>query len=314
MRATKDILVAICQHPERDDLRLEYADACEVRDPDYAQYIRAEVEWARPGRPAATQKGSESIGQRIAHPFERYAYKARLHRGFVDQLTMDPYVFIERGGELLDLAPIVSVTFTPRPAPPGIQVPLLPQRAPSAVPDVMACPHLRGLRDIAFQSTSYQDWYLSEDDIESVLASSYLDRLLTFALPGGRAPGQWPADYSAGVWRRAFERPEFRKMIDVDFPGYPGERTHEYEDGWHRVLEPVAMDEQGRALERKHGYLPSLHVINRWGEDPRTLAFNHEVILNVLRGTLPRFHAGTPTIEEMYELPSAKRWTIGNEW
>jgi uncharacterized protein (TIGR02996 family) len=314
MRATKDVLSDICQHPERDDLRLEYADACEAKDPDYAQYIRAEIEWARPGRPAATQKGSKGVERRIAHPFEKYAYKTRLHRGFVEELTMDPYVFIERGGELFELAPIVSVTFTPRPVPPGIPMPLLPQRAPSAVPDVMACPHLRGLRDVAFASTSFQDWYLSEADLESVLASNYLDRLLTFALPGGRAPGRWPEGYSADLWNRAFERPEFRKMIDIDFPRYPGERTNEYEDGWERVMEPVAMDEQGRALERKHGYLPALHVINRWGDDPMSLPFNHEVILKVLRGTLPKFPAGARASEEMYELPNAKRWSIGNDW
>ena len=47
MIATKDVLSDIRQHPERDDLRLEYADACEAKDPDYARYIRAEIAWAR---------------------------------------------------------------------------------------------------------------------------------------------------------------------------------------------------------------------------------------------------------------------------
>ena len=43
MRSTSNILTEICRHPERDALRLDYAAACEAKDPEYAHYIRTEM-------------------------------------------------------------------------------------------------------------------------------------------------------------------------------------------------------------------------------------------------------------------------------
>ena len=74
------------------------------------------------------------------------------------------------------------------------------------------------------------------------------------------------------------------------------------------------MGAQGRALEQKHGYLPSLHVLNRWGTDPTDLPSNDELVLGVLRGELPKYPVGAPVTEEMYALPPPKRVTTGNNW
>ena len=314
MRSTSEILADIRRQPERDDLRFEYADACQAKDPDYARYIRTELEYWRPGSSIDTPRGSRRVATRIAHPFEKYCYSVELNRGFVEEVTMDPYIFIDHGDKLLDLAPIRMITFTPKPSPPGLDRPPFRQVVPSAVPEVMACPHIARVYGIDFDNSNFQTWYLEDSDIEAMLTSKYLDRLLTFTLPGGRTQDSWRDDYCAGVWERAFARPEFRKMLTVDFPHYPGEISREYDDDWERVTEPIAMGAQGRAFEQEHGYLPSLHEINVWGANPSGPLWHDELVLGVLRGELPKFPVGAPVTEEMYALPPAKRRTTGNNW
>jgi hypothetical protein len=296
-----------------DEPRLEYAAACEAKDPSYAAYIRHEIERARP-ESGVWRPGNEQVEKRIAHPFLEDCYDVQLYRGFVEEVTMDPNVFIERGDRLLDRAPIRKITFTPKPLPMGLEMPLIPQRVPSLVPEIMACPHLARVYSIAFRDTNFQCWFTDVPDIESILASPYLDRLLTFKLASERFPAQLDDGYLPSVWARAFDRPEFRKMIAVGFFGYPGERSRSYEDGWIRVTEATPMPEEGRALERKHGYLPTLHAANVWGNHESQRLFNNELVLEVLRGRLPKFPVGAPVTEEMYALPPAKRRTLGNDW
>jgi len=314
MRTCAEILKDICLHPELDELRLEYANACEAKDPSHAAYIRHEIDVSRP-ESGVWRRGSEQIAKRIAHPFLQDCYDARLDRGFVEEVTMDPYVFIERGDRLLDRAPIRKITFTPKPLPLGVEAPLNRQRVPSLVPEIMACPHLARVYAIEFRSSNFQCWFTDVPDIESVLASPYLDRMLIFELASQRLPAQLDERYLPSVWERAFERPAFRKMISVGFFGYPGEGSRTYEDGWIRVTEATSMPEAGRALERKHGYLPALHVANVWGPlDSQVMLFDSEIVLDVLRGNLPTFPVGAPVTEEMYALPPAKRSSLGNDW
>lgn len=103
-------------------------------------------------------------------------------------------------------------------------------------------------------------------------------------------------------------------MLDIDFPRYPGEYSRDYNDDWEQVTELLPMGAQGRALEEKHGCLPALHMVNRWGTNPRNLPWNDELVLGVLRAELPTYPVGTPATEEMYALPPPKRRTTGNDW
>ncbi len=314
MRTSKQILEEICAHPERDELRLEYATSCEIKDPDYARYIRTEVEWARPRSPLDASRGSEHVGSRIAHPFREYCYDVTLRRGFVEEIKIDPYIFIDRGSEILDRAPIQRVVFTPKPVPNHLETPLLPTVVPSAVPEVMACPHLARLYSIAFKNTSYQRWWASAIDVDSVLASKYLERLLEFSLPQIDGHSKWTDQQAQDVWKRAFARPEFRKMILIDFLRNPGEDVRIYDDGLERVEEPVGMTEFGRDLERRHGYLPALHLHNSWGDSEYRRMESGAMICSVLRGELPKFPTGAPASDDVYVLPTAKRRVTGYDW
>ena len=312
MRTCPNILRDICSNPMLDALRLEYASACEAKDPDYAAYIRQEVAVADP-ESTEWRPGSERVEQRIAHPFLEDCYEVKLYRGFVEEVTMDPYVFIERGGQLLDRAPIRKVTFTPKPLPRGVEAPLNRQRVPSLVPEVMACPHLARVYSVAFDHSNFQCWFTDVSDIESILECRYLDRMLSFQLASARLPKDLDEGYLPGVWERAFERPEFRRMISIGFFGYPGDRTRYYEDGWTGVTEATPMSEQGRALEQKHGYLPSLHAADGWGDYESHTLSNAELVLDVLRGRLPKFPVGATVTDEMYALPPPKRTRLGSD-
>ncbi len=319
MRTTTDILADIRNHPELDALRLEYADACAAKDPDQADYVRDEVGyWGREvGYRGRT--GSEAVAKRLAHPFLQYCYGVELYRGFVEEITIDPYVFLNRGDRLLDLAPIRKVTFSPKPLPPGMDTSQVGTIVPSPVPELMASPLLGRVYSIAFRDTHFQLWRTEIPDIESVLASSHLDRLIMLGLPPYREPIDFEPAYLDRLWSRAFERPEFRKMIGFDFPGYPGEGTRRFEQpwerGWEELTEVTPMLEHGRALERRHGYLPSLHAVNGWGEGRSITMSDQGIVLAVLRGTLPKFPVGAPVTEEMYALPPPKRHsTATDDW
>ena len=313
MRTTDQILADIREQPESDEWRLEYADACDAKDPAYAKYIRTEIELAKPTSPLDADRGSQRVEDRIGHPFLQYCYGLTFRRGFIEEVTMDPYVFVDQGSKLLDLAPIQSITFTPKPLPYGMEMPLLSQRVPSAVPEVMACPHVDRLRSVGFANSNYQVWHTQEADIDAVLSCKYLTRLLVLELPQAGVEDRWPEEYCRRVWTAAFERPEFRKMITIDFPRYPGERWRSYEDGYFVVEEPIPMTEFGRGLERKHGYLPALHLHNTWGDDSTWRMNTKDVVPAVVRGELPRFPVGAPVTDAMYVLPEAKRRPIAHD-
>jgi hypothetical protein len=307
MRTTRDILADILVRPELDELRLEYADACEAKDPNYARYIRTELEYWRPGSSIHTPEGSEQVAKRISHPIMEYCYSVEMYRGFVEEVTMDPYMFISRGDVLLDLAPIRRITFTPKPLPLGLEPPLLRARVPSCVPELMTCRHLRRVDSISFRDTNFQTWYLDRNDIESALISEHLQTLIGLGLPGGPTQRDWSDDYTTTVWERAFARSEFRKMLAIGFPHHPGEKAVSREDGWDDITEVEPMTERGRAFEQTYGYLPTLHWANRWGDDSRNVMTGREIVLAVQRGELPLYPVGTPVSEEMYVPPPPKR-------
>ncbi len=320
MRTTTDILDDIRSHPEVDAHRLEYADACAIKDPDLARYIRDEIAyWAvRLGPPY--DRGSEAVAKRLAHPFLQYCYGVELYRGFVEEITIDPYVFLDRGDRLLDLAPIRKVTFSPKPLPPGMDTSQVGTIVPSPVPELMASPLLGRVYSIAFRDTHFQLWsYRDPRHRERARQPACRTTDHARSSPLSQAGSTSVRAFLDSLWDRAFERPEFRKMIRLGFPAYPGEGRQRFEQpwarGWEEVTEVTPMPEHGRALEQRHGYLPLLHAVNKWGEGRSITMSDQEIVLAVLRGTLPKFPVGAPVTEEMYALPPPKRHsTATDDW
>lgn len=307
MRIKNEILADIVRSPVEDAHRYEYADAIEAKDPEYANYIREEVAFAS-AHPddRKSPPNAYALEARIAQPFLQFCYDVVLYRGFVVEVTIDPYVFIDRGHELLEIAPIQKVMFSTKPVPPELAVPHLPSVVPSPIPELMSCPLLDRLAAISFTETLFQWWYTHPDDIEAVLASRYLSRMVLLDLPPTQSSDFKSVRFD-DYWRRAFARPEFRKMLRIDLPGSPAETTRTRQDHYTAVTEACPMPELGRMLEREHGYLPALHLANRRGDWTFSLALDLEVIFDAQRNKLPLFPVGAPVTEEMYAPLPAKR-------
>ena len=311
MTSTHDLLAAICAQPQRDELRLAYAAACEAKEPAQANYIRHEVALA-----AGTIYGvaaTDGITERLGRPFMEHCQRVTFSRGFVDEITIDPFIFIEHGAKLLEAAPIQSVIFCPRPRPSGAGAISSVVRVPSAIPELMSCALLERVGAIQFEDGYQLIWTLGQNDIEILLCSNVLGGLVWLGLPGQRAAME--DAYLQSAWTRAFERAEFRKLLVLGLPAHPGEGVVCETSGRTRVIEAKAMTEFGRTLEARHGYLPSLHLLNAWSGNPASsgLAFPADVVLAARRGELPRFAAGSSLTAQMNELPASVAWSNGTE-
>ena len=95
-------------------------------------------------------------------------------------------------------------------------------------------------------------------------------------------------------------------MLTLELPGYPGEGIRKFDEGDFGIQEVTPMPEEGRAFERDHGYLPCLHLAEKWGSAPRGLLHDKDIILAAQRGELPRFPVGAPVTAEMYAPPPRK--------
>lgn len=312
-RALDQIHAAIIDHPESDALRLEYADACEPTDPDRAHYIRKAI---------AGEQGDPPVLRRIMWPFHRYAQDTpfgqiglKISRGFVEHLTTDPQTFIEHGDTICRLDPIRHVTFVPEPGATGYAL--------SAIPALMACPHLAYLHTIQFINSPESFWQLEPEDIEHVLTSPHLGRMLCMRFPRvSSAPAFRSPSYLGALWQHIFTLPTFRKMlviglpydyaqwsgegfIDAETPKGPMGESRFTPDGnsdWFIVTKTTPMPPAGRVLEREYGYIPTLHQHNKLADGKPIDYF--ELTLRWQRGELPRHPVGSPVTEEIYaELP-----------
>ena len=319
-RRLDQIYADILEHPERDDLRLEYADVCALSDPERADYIRKEL---------VGEQGDPRVARQIMSPLLRYSQKTpfglvglKISRGFIEHITTDPQTFIEHGATICQLAPIRHVTFLPRPPANESQEPRWGLSSP--LPALMQCPHLANLHTIQLVGWTGSFWLLEPADIEHVLTSPNLGRMLCMRFPRISATSLFrdPA-YLEGLWRRIFSLPTFRKMLTIglpyDYDQWPGEGlvntespngpgglrfTPDGNSDWFVISTTTPMPPAGRAIEREYGYIPTLHRHNKvQATDGKPLDY-FELTLKWQRGELPLHPVGSPVTEEIYaELP-----------
>lgn len=296
MRSKSEIMSDIIRAPQEDGVRLEYADAIEAKDPEYAKYIRRDVAEFPGLIESCARDNNDSVEPRIAQPFLEHCYDVIFYRGFVEGLVIDPYVFIDRGHRLLEQAPIQKITFRPKDL--GGPIPDRRARIPSPIRELTVCPLLDRLPAISFEGSHYQYWQMNDEDIECMLRCQYLSRALLLDL--SKVTSFMDPSF-ADFWKRALSRPEFRKMLRIEAPLFPGEvELIDYDDDWVRRHIAQPMPDAGRELEREHGYLPALHLANNWRE---LVLRDHELLVYAQRGQLPRFPPGAPVTPEMYERP-----------
>jgi len=303
MRNEEDIARDIVDHPERDDLRLEFAEVVSACDPLWAKLIRTDVDRYNPRWENIGRDSGRVVEARLKEPFRRFGdVSIAFERGFPSTAYMPLETFLAHGDEILSLAPILEV---------ALSLPYLGDRGfrphwNDHLPALMACPALARVRELNL-GTGWFDF----ESMKHVIASPYIENLLRLT------PGDWSFESPVvrnqqedDMWPLLLESPVFRRMISWGILGVTrrslGDRcwkeTHIEYDGPDRyTAHYVPMSDESRAVERRYGYIPCLHAGN-----------SKATVLDVLRGIKPDYPAGATPTEEMYAVPppepALSRW------
>lgn len=303
MRTLQEIMKDVVARPWDDEPRLEYAAALQAKDPAFAELIRAGVR--REGCDSATYN-------RISVAISEHCEPGLSDRGFLEQLNIEPYYFIEHGERLLNQWPVRHINFVPIIRPKDWE-PAHPY--PSPIEELVHCPTLRRLRSISFTRSKYHSWVLQERDLELLAECPYIDNLLWLEM--STVQGNRPADE---FWRRLYTAPRWRSLLHFQFEWCdlfdredwtPAERpwqlkTHvNLPEGSLYTVSPLSAIAQ--ELEAKYGYIPSLHYLeNQYDMFPTTRRFE--------TGLAPRFPVGAALEPAMAETPAPVLYPPIREW
>ena len=261
--AYEQLLRAVTEQPYDDAPRLAFAEHIRSRDPDHAKLIEQQIESACQRR--RKQKGlleskpqskenDRSLRALIAaakagrftpgSTLTKYTRSFEYDRGFIAAITIEPYTFLEYGEWLYANAPITQVGFSRA------------EEGDFPMAELANSPLLAKLDSLEFDNCALTDQLVLE-----LTQSPYLRRLLSLSLRSNSRIG--PASYEALA-----AAPETRKLLDVSRRGddageFPGEKIEDsgqiYLSG-ATIYDWSEMTAQGRALERKYGYIPWLNA------------------------------------------------------
>ena len=250
----EQLVMAVTSAPHDDAPRRAYADWVRPYDPRRAKFIEMQLAWAEDSRTTRRGYSNPTEGFLDAHAdewsrtFLKYVTRADYYRGFIEDIAIDPYIFLEYGEFLFVNAPILSVTF------------LRPEEGPFPLEELLASPLLARLNCIVLK-----DGLVDDAAVEMLAASPHLENCLWLDLSGNvltiRA--------FAALARNA----STRKLLVVERAqsGYPETRydpgqQYELTDRLNRwdtfISELGPVKPEGQALERTYGYLPWLHREN----------------------------------------------------
>lgn len=283
MRDARSVLAEMIQDPASDELRLEYARVIAVKDPAWARFIEE-------GLQSFDHGGAVDVQNRIARNFS-CCNGLRFFRGFVEEIAIDPYVFLAQGERLLANSPIRHVKFRPDREAVDSFYPIF---LPSPVPELVTSPLLKRLRSISFDDMLQRRWRFAASDLELILDCRHLDNLLWLEMTGIDDRLDGPKS-----WGRVYGTPRFRSLLHLELQyltAGPAEQEFEFDRGDAKVITTSPISPLGNALEAEHGYLPSLHRLESM-HSPFIATLRHE------RGEAPRFPVGGPLTPEMAEQP-----------
>jgi uncharacterized protein (TIGR02996 family) len=176
-------LAAIAAEPADDTHRLVYADWLEEHDnPERAEFIRVQCALARnsdgkgdlPAREIARLKVRERVllsrnKKHWLQPLRDLEARTNLHgefsRGFVNDITIDAAVFIDRGEELLRVSPCITLDL---------------DKVGGLADRLAGCPHLARARRLSFGRKGS----ITPDGLWTVLTSPHLTDLRDLSLHG----------------------------------------------------------------------------------------------------------------------------------
>jgi uncharacterized protein (TIGR02996 family) len=295
---------AICENPEDDELRLEYAKLIESSDPAHAKLIRIQVKYADERRRGFRYYGLEGDedglvrrhGARWARDIAKLAAHGRptrveFDRGFPAMLDMHPDMFAEYSDLVFRLAPIRHINFV-QPYDEDNELVLDDDGkiAPFPIERVLACPQLSRLDSLGFSRVELKlgrpD---APGDAAKIARCPHLTRCLSLGFSF--------TTINATDFLHLAEGELTRKMLVVnplDF-GVGERRVHDVELGQGEFIRTIFHDEW-KDVERRLGYIPWLH--------PSHNATNRfDIRWHFEHGKLPKYPIGSPPKDEWYDVP-----------
>jgi hypothetical protein len=293
MRSLDEIYADILRRPERDDLRLEYADACEPSDPKHAWLIRKTIALVQADGYEYVNV-PEDVDAKLSNRLEQFGDVSCVQdRGFIGGIALDPRVFVDHGDEIMQLAPILRVRFVTEDfSKRGYEFPLMKE--------LLASPGFARIREASFIHERFP-----YESLEMMLDSANLGSLLKLETSGVfryAATEEQEAAQEREMWPRLFAHPVFRGMIDWGLgptKRQVGDQLHIEEEFGPRTAEVcnlhtwTPMPPEDRAVEAQYGYIPRLHAANQGAK-----------LLDWLRGNKPDYPVGARPIAEMYAVPA----------
>ncbi len=296
-----DLFQQICENPENDALRLEYARLIEPSDPDHAELIRFQIEVAADRKRGTRFYGLEATERHLLEAnqarwarniakFAAHGFPDRVEfdRGFPAQLDMHPDVFVEYADLIFRLAPIRHVDFI---KPYDEDGELLRDDDGKLVPfpmdRLLACPQLARLDSVGFTNVELDFGGPGYSvDGPKIARCPHLTRCLYLNFRSTLI--------SARDWLALAEGELTRKML-VIWPLDVGEqRVHDQDGGGEYVR--VDFADKWKDVERRLGYIPWLH--------PSHNASNrYDLRWHFEHGKVPRYPPGSPPKDEWYDVP-----------
>lgn len=236
---------AVTDDPESDPARRAFAAHVRASDPDRAQLIEEQVAAAarrREGR-RPVDSGPHPLIKR--HPewtrtLAKYAQQFRFDRGFVAEIRIEPYLFLEHGEWLFINEPIRVLELSAA------------QGGPFPAAELADSPLLARIDALHLDAPD-----LTVEHVARLAESPHLDRLLVLS-------SQQALPVPVAVYERLAATPSTRRALRMSFSSqwFPGQdyRATGQEDLEGRPIEAwTDLPAEGKAIEARHGYVPWLH-------------------------------------------------------
>jgi uncharacterized protein (TIGR02996 family) len=240
----EDLMRAVTDDPESDDARLAFA--AYIRDSDAERATLIEEQVAQAARRRAHRwpldSGPHPLVEKRAdwhRTLAKYTSRLRYDRGFVAEIKIEPYLFLEEGKWLFINAPIRVVELS------------APQGGPFPAAELADSPLLAHLDALHLDVPD-----LTVSDVERLAQSPHLGRLLVLESRTVPLP--------VATYETLAANPATRKMLRMSFssPHFPGDDygpTGQVDRELNDIWGKLPMKAEGEAIEQRHGYVPWLH-------------------------------------------------------
>jgi len=283
MTTEQELHKAVTANAEDDAARLAYADFIAGLDADRATFIRRQVAEAQKDRANrgtyARHPGTDPLlrehEQTWARTIAKYAREWTFDRGFITEIVIDPYLFLEYGEWLLTNEPIRFVKF------------LAPEDGdPFPMQELSRSPLLARLNGIGFLAST-----ITDTDLLLLVDSPQLAHMVSISASRKHV--------ELSVFEAFAASPVTRKLLSLDLSreAFPGEQFGETGrlDRWDgSVWDWLPMGREGHELERKYGYIPWLH-------HSENRCHQFDAAYFVAKGELPVRSPGAPVPPERPE-------------